>query len=90
MMMTTFNSSYYGENVSYLEKYYQSSYKNSKALDEVTQHMDICSSNINILSRTMTFYLTLCVVLGTTVRMAMLMKSETHPASKHHMKTPYN
>jgi hypothetical protein len=73
----------------HLEKYYQSSYKNSKALDKVTQNMDKSSSNIDILPKTMTFYLTLCTVMGTAVRVAMLMKSETHPVNTHHMKNAY-
>jgi len=59
----------------YLEKYYQSSYKNSKALDEVTQNMDESSSNINILLRIRSFYLAFHIVMGNTVRMTMLMQS---------------
>jgi hypothetical protein len=51
--------------------------------------MDESSSDINILPRTMTFYLTLCMVMGTTVGVAMLMKSEAHPVITQHMKNPY-
>jgi len=67
---------------SYLKKYDQSSYKNSKALDEVTQNMDESSSNINILPGTVAFYLALHMGLRSAMRMTMLMKSEAHPVSK--------
>lgn len=66
----------------YLKKYDQSSYKNSKALDEVTQNMDESSSNINILPGTAAFYLALHMGLRTAMRMTMLMKSNAHPVSK--------
>jgi surface polysaccharide O-acyltransferase-like enzyme len=44
--------------------------------------MDESSSDINIVPRTRVFYLTLYMVLGTTMRMSMLMKGEAHPARK--------
>jgi hypothetical protein len=66
--------------MSYLEIYYQSSYKNSKALNKITQNMDESSSDVNIAPRTMVFQLAFYMVVGVTVRMSMLMKGGTHPA----------
>jgi surface polysaccharide O-acyltransferase-like enzyme len=50
--------------------------------------MDESSSDINIVPRTTVFYLTLYMILGVTMRMSMLMKGETHPASKCQRKNP--